>query len=368
MKTNMVITLTTGSGSKQFSMSKIARYVTLAILTVVICYLVASNWLLVRTSTDLIELEQNHRYLNGQYTTLLGTQQRYKKELSQLSDVFDQVVQQRDKLALENSRIEILSDTLSAITNERDKLKVDTGSIPGLKNSLSQTMQERDRLQAENIKIEKINASLDGNLTALDKSLDELEKMLNLQLPKNDNEDRFERLSILTKQRLFLLNSIPNGLPIKAIRVNDGYGMRYHPIKKSRTMHNGIDYKASKGTAVYAPADGVVQAVERRAYSGKYIKIVHNFGFETSYSHLNNYLVKVGEYVHKGQKIAESGNTGRSTGPHLHYELLYLSKAINPEEFVKWNIANFDRIFTKVESVKWASLKNLYPLNQNVQH
>ncbi|MFT5707492.1 MAG: murein DD-endopeptidase MepM/ murein hydrolase activator NlpD [Oceanospirillaceae bacterium] len=184
----------------------------------------------------------------------------------------------------------------------------------------------------------------------------------------SSNEDRFQRVSTLTKQRIFLLNSIPNGLPIKAIRVSDGYGRRYHPIKKVRIMHKGMDFKAAKGTAIYAPADGVISMVERRSGNGKFIKIVHNFGFETSYSHLSKYLVKVGEYVRKGQKIAESGNTGQSTGPHLHYELLYLSKAINPANFVAWNVANFEKIFTKVESVKWASLKDLYPLKKHVQH
>lgn len=362
----MVITLTTGAGSKQFSMSKVARCIAFAVFLLIVLYFFVSNFLLVKTTDNLNELVQDHQYLNGQYNELLGTQQKYERELIQLSDVFDKVIRQRDKLALENGRIEILNDTLSAMTDERDKLKVDSGSISALKSSLSQTELERDKLQVENIKIEKINASLDKNLTALDKSLDELERVLNFQLPASSSQDRFERLAILTKQRIFLLNSIPNGLPIKAIKVSDGFGMRYHPIKKVRTMHRGIDYKAVRGTAVYAPADGVVSAVERRNGSGKYIKISHNFGFETSYSHLNKYLVKVGEYVHKGQKIAESGNTGQSTGPHLHYELLYLSKAIDPADFTAWNIANFEKIFTKVETVKWASLKNLYPLNQSV--
>jgi len=363
----MVITLTTGTGSKQFSMSKIARSFAVIFIVSILAFLIVSNWLWVKTTDNLNELEQNHQYLNGQYNELLGTQQEYQKELSQLSDVFDKVVRQRDKLALENSRIDILNDTLSALTDERDQLKVDTGGIAALKNSLSQTREERDKLQQENIKIEKINASLDQNLTALDQSLDDLERVLNFQLPASSSEDRFERLAMLTKQRLSLLNSIPNGLPIKAIRVSDGFGMRYHPIRKIRTMHKGIDYKVVTGTAVYAPADGVVTAVERRNGSGKFIKISHNFGFESSYSHLNKYMVKVGEYVHKGQKIAESGNTGKSTGPHLHYEILYLSKAIDPADFTAWNIANFEKIFTKVENVKWASLKNLYPLNQSVQ-
>ena len=148
----MVITLTTGTGSKQFSMSKIARSFAVIFIVSIMAFLVVSNWLWVKTTDNLNELEQNHQYLNGQYNDLLGTQQEYQKELSQLSDVFDKVVRQRDKLALENSRIDILNDTLSALTDERDQLKVDTGSIAALKSSLSQTRDERDELQQENIK------------------------------------------------------------------------------------------------------------------------------------------------------------------------------------------------------------------------
>lgn len=364
----MVVTLTTPSGSKQFSMSKVSRYIIIFLLCLLCAYLAVSNWLWVKTSGSLIELSQSHQSLNWQYNSLLGTQQKYKQQLGELNDVFSKVAQQRDKLVLENTRIGILNDTISTISYERDKLKRETRHIVYLKDSLTQTKLERDELKIENLKIQKVNLSLDTNLTALDKNLDDLEKMLNLQPPANVHEDRFERLSVLKRQRLFLLNSIPNGLPLSATKINDGFGMRLHPIKKVQTMHNGIDFKAKTGTAIYAPADGVVKIAQRRRGSGKFIAIVHNFGFSTSYSHLNKYFVAPGEYVNKGQKIAESGNTGQSTGPHLHYELLYLEKAINPAEFVKWNIANFENIFTEVDVVKWDSLKNLYPVSQNALH
>lgn len=364
----MVITLTTGSGSKQFSMSKLARYFALVILVLLLFYIVLSNWLWVQTTDNLQALEESHESLNDQYNNLLGTQQKYKFELDELTKVFKGVIQQKDFLEKENARIVILKERMEMIKGERDKLIVDTSTIPKLKQTLTQTESERDILRAENIRVELKNNALKENVLTLDKSLDDLEGMLNLNAPLHLNEDRFKRLSDLVKQRIFLLNSIPNGLPVKAIRVSDGFGMRYHPIKKTRAMHKGIDYKVLIGTPIYAPADGIVEMAERRNGSGKFIKLGHNFGFETSYSHLSKYLVKRGEYVHKGQKIAESGNTGQSTGPHLHYELLYLAKAINPAPFAAWNIANFEKIFTKVESVKWASLKNLYPLNQSVQH
>lgn len=364
----MVITLTTGSGSKQFSMSKLARLVALTICLIVFCYFALSNWLWVKTTDNLQALEESHESLNDQYQNLLGTQQTYQSELDGLTRLFQHVTQQRDNLEKENARIGVLKERIEMIKQERDQLIEDTNRIPQLKQTLSQAQSERDILRAENIKVERINSSLKENIATLDKSLDDLESMLNLNTPIHASEGRFEHLAELVQQRVFLLNSIPNGLPVKAIRVNDGFGMRYHPIKKTRAMHKGIDYKVLVGTPIYAPADGIVESVERRSGSGKFIKLGHNFGFETSYSHLNKYFVKRGEYVHKGQKIAESGNTGQSTGPHLHYEVLYLSKAIDPAPFVAWNIANFENIFTQVESIKWSSLKNLYPLNQSVQH
>ncbi|MGB1238537.1 MAG: peptidoglycan DD-metalloendopeptidase family protein [Pseudomonadales bacterium] len=365
MKKQMVITLTTGAGSHQFSMSKVARYIAAIIFLAVIAFVLLSNWMLVRTTDELNTLSEDHQKLNGEYKSVLGTQQKYERELGELSDLFDRVVNQRDKLALENGKIGLLSDALNSLTDERDQLRQDITNIPKLQSSLTKVELERDRLQAENIKIEQINASLDGNLNALDKSLDELEKMLNVQPLLSSGESRFERLAILTKQRLFILNAIPNGMPISALRISDKFGMRFHPIQKVKKMHEGMDFKATIGTPVYAPADGVVSVAQRRSARGNFVKLSHNFGFETSYSHLNKMLVKRGEFVHKGQKIAESGNTGRSTGPHLHYELLHLSKPIDPQNFISWNIANFDTIFEKVESVKWASLKNLYPLNQS---
>ncbi|MFT5708382.1 MAG: chromosome segregation ATPase, partial [Oceanospirillaceae bacterium] len=228
----MVITLTTRSGSKQFSMSKIARYIALILLSIVIGYFVISNWLWVKTTDNLLELEKTHQNLNGQYTALLGTQQKNEQELTQLENVLASIVQQRDKLAFENARIELLKNTISSITSERDELKLVAVNMPTLKSSLNQTQEERDKLRIENLEIQKLNTSLGGDLSVLDKSLDELERMLNLKQPISSNEDRFQRVSTLTKQRIFLLNSIPNGLPIKAIRVSDGYGMRYHPIKK----------------------------------------------------------------------------------------------------------------------------------------
>ncbi|MFA4807633.1 peptidoglycan DD-metalloendopeptidase Csd1, partial [Helicobacter pylori] len=89
---------------------------------------------------------------------------------------------------------------------------------------------------------------------------------------------------------------------------------------------------------------------------GNLIKVFHPFGFKTYYAHLNKIVVKTGEFVKKGQLIGYSGNTGMSTGSHLHYEVRFLDQPINPMSFTKWNMKDFEEVFNKERSIRWQSL------------
>jgi len=116
-------------------------------------------------------------------------------------------------------------------------------------------------------------------------------------------------------------------------RVSSVYQMRIDPITGTNQMHWGIDYATSSGVKVYASAEGVVEKAGIDAGYGKAIKLNHEFGYETFYAHLKDIKVKEGQYVLKGQQIGTVGNTGMSTGSHLHYEILFLEKKINPKTF-----------------------------------
>ncbi len=105
---------------------------------------------------------------------------------------------------------------------------------------------------------------------------------------------------------------------------------RRHPITKRVSPHKGVDFGMSVGTPVYATGDGVVTRVKNHRYAGKYIEIKHDGRYLTRYMHLSRIVVRRGQTVHRGQRIALSGNTGRSTGPHLHYELHIKGRAVNP--------------------------------------
>lgn len=113
-------------------------------------------------------------------------------------------------------------------------------------------------------------------------------------------------------------------------RFSSGFGMRRHPLLGFTRMHKGIDIAAPWGAPVFAATDGVVQFAGRNAGYGNFIKLGHGGGFGTGYGHLSRILVRNGQRVRKGQQIGAIGNTGLSTGPHLHYELYRNGSAVNP--------------------------------------
>lgn len=117
-------------------------------------------------------------------------------------------------------------------------------------------------------------------------------------------------------------------------RISSGYGRRTHPITGKKDFHYGIDLANKPGTPIYATADGVVKITTRTAKMGRYIKLRHEFGFETVYGHLSRILVEKGQKVKKGQIIALMGSTGDSTGPHLHYEVHRYNRYRNPARYL----------------------------------
>jgi len=140
------------------------------------------------------------------------------------------------------------------------------------------------------------------------------------------------------KEKMFA--SIPAIKPIRSdklkrnIRSLSGFGMRLHPIYKRRRMHSGIDFTSPKGTAIQATGAGTIKKIIRakRGY-GTHIYIDHGYGYQTVYAHMDKVDVKRGQKVTRGQKIGTVGSTGTSTAPHLHYEVIFNGRKINPIDF-----------------------------------
>ncbi|MCB1158343.1 MAG: LysM peptidoglycan-binding domain-containing M23 family metallopeptidase [Leptospiraceae bacterium] len=118
--------------------------------------------------------------------------------------------------------------------------------------------------------------------------------------------------------------------PLIGGRLSSNYGKRKDPFSEKQTFHGGIDLAAKKGTAVYASAEGKVLLAQKKGGYGKLIILSHKLGYESRYGHLSKILVKPGEKIRRGQKIGEVGSTGKSTGPHLHFEVRRNKKREKP--------------------------------------
>jgi murein DD-endopeptidase MepM/ murein hydrolase activator NlpD len=196
-------------------------------------------------------------------------------------------------------------------------------------------------------------------LTRMSDELGDLEILIGLK-PQTANTiaDRLDSATLTAQQKRLMLESIPSGLPLKQTRLTSGYGMRVHPVLNRKALHGGLDMSAQIGTPIYATANGVVEwaAPHKSSGLGNMIKLNHNYGFSSTFGHLNKILVNVGDYVQRGDLIGHTGNTGMSSAPHLHYEIRYLHRRLDPKPFTDWSFENYDVLFEREENIKWDSL------------
>ncbi|MGE5235339.1 MAG: M23 family metallopeptidase [Acidobacteriota bacterium] len=136
----------------------------------------------------------------------------------------------------------------------------------------------------------------------------------------------------LTEQTV-MLSHTPTTAPVVGV-ITDGFGPRLDPITRQPAFHEGVDLSVALGSVVHAPADGIVVFEGRDNGLGKTLKISHGYGYTTVYGHLGGYLVKEGAKITRGEPIAKVGLTGRTTGPHLHYEVLKDGERQNPLHFI----------------------------------
>lgn len=139
-------------------------------------------------------------------------------------------------------------------------------------------------------------------------------------------------LSSLSQQKS-LLSSTPSMAPVNGW-IASGFGYRISPFTGKRSMHKGVDIAAPIGTPIYAPADGVVIFSGKKEGFGNFIMIAHGYGVVTRYGHNSQNMVQPGERVHRGDQIGTVGMTGRTTGPHLHYEVVINGRNVNPMKFI----------------------------------
>ncbi|MEO5979203.1 MAG: M23 family metallopeptidase [Chryseolinea sp.] len=167
----------------------------------------------------------------------------------------------------------------------------------------------------------------------------------------------FEELQNLLNERISMWASRPAIQPINNTQLNQlymSYGARFHPIYKVMKEHHGLDFSAPKGTPVYATGDGQVARASTSGSYGKVIYLNHGHEYETRYAHLSRFAVRPGAFVKRGQVIGYVGSTGTSLSSHLHYEVLYRDRNVNPINFFQRDLSNKE--YEKL--IEIASLQN----------
>ena len=251
--------------------------------------------------------------------------------------------------------VDVLADALAATAGERDNMVIAAAEA----HRVADTLEADLRLMEE--KNDRIFSQLEDAVTVSVAPLDKMFKAAGMDpdqliatvkrgysgqggpltpisfstkggLPDPDSlraNAIIERMDALNLYRI-AAQKAPFALPVKGgFRYTSGFGPRWG------RMHEGTDFAAAYGTPIYATADGVVTFAGWQSGYGRLVKIQHEFGIETRYAHQSQILVKVGQRVSRGDKIGAMGNSGRSTGTHLHYEVRVGGKAVNPMTYIK---------------------------------
>ena len=258
----------------------------------------------------------------------------YSKELSDLISFYEirrhssnnkelknTIILQKDNIDALNKELESIKDRdnnlrkllkLPLINEDIRKL-----GVGGNKNSIN----EKDYLS---YLLPELNSTVDFN-----EELNFIKRSINLEtLSYNQIESKLE-------DNLDYYLHYPAIHPVskEKSRISSTYGFRIDPYSRTKRFHEGDDFSSKIGEDVIATANGIVRTSKRNGSFGNYIEIDHGYGFITVYGHLSNRHVRKGDTVVRGQKIGEVGNTGRSTAPHLHYEVLYKNKHTNPKKY-----------------------------------
>lgn len=238
-----------------------------------------------------------------------------QKNYSELSSV---IMNLQDRVSTLDSQIDLIE--------EKDKAVRTYADLPEIDESVRE-LGIGGVLVGSNSEIDELLPNLEPSVTTLSMDIDALTRKVKLELSS------YEEIYNKVQENSERLKSVPAIRPINGGYLNAGFGYRLDPFDRVNRFHYGQDITVSKGTTVYSPADGIVKVVRYMGGFGKTIKIDHGYGYSTFYAHLSKFNVKVGQKVKRGDIIAYTGNTGRSTGPHLHYEVHYYGKPQNPLDY-----------------------------------
>jgi murein DD-endopeptidase MepM/ murein hydrolase activator NlpD len=278
-----------------FSLDRLLIRIGVGSIVIVAAIYFLSDWL-----TDII------------YKSKINEMQRNYSELSSL------IINLQDRVSTLGSQIELIEEKDKAVRSYADLPEIDESVRElGIGGVLTNTKYEMDKLLPD----------LEPSITNLTMDIDALSRKVKLELSS------YEEIYNKVQENSIRLKSVPTIRPINGGYLNAGFGYRLDPFDRVNRFHYGQDITVNNGTPVFSPADGVIRVVRYMGGFGKTIKIDHGYGYTTFYAHLSKFNVKVGQKVKRGDIIAYTGNTGRSTGPHLHYEVHYYGQPQNPLDY-----------------------------------
>ena len=313
---------------------------------------------LLASETRLRELETGIDVIQNTLRRTIGERDAARAEAAALAGTVQSPLVQAEDLA---QTVDLMTEALTSAARSRD----------GMASEVAKAEERTAEIAKAKAEVEARNAIIFTKLEeALTVSVEPLEKMFSaagldtddllsavrsgysgqggplvpiklstMGLSGSPDETRangiLESLDTLNTYRMAAFK-VPLGLPVKtSFRMTSGFGGRNDPINGRRKMHEGQDLAGDYGDPIYSTADGVVTYAGWESGYGRLIKVKHAFGIETRYGHLSEIGVKVGQKVSRGEKIGDMGNSGRSTGTHLHYEVRLSGTAVNPMTFIR---------------------------------
>lgn len=287
----------------KFRQIKVPYYFTHALIITGIILLLAVpivSYLMVRSYQNMTQISTELPKIRKETRDQKFLIERYERDISELRQMIS-------RLKLANKKLMLMAGVDTTASSQ-----INFGGVGGGidTDELSSIIQETEETMLQKI--------------------DHLAKLKEAAL---NQEELSQRLMEFFQDQKTLLASTPSIWPVKGW-VTSGFGMRKSPFTGRKTMHAGIDIATRTGTPIAAPADGVVSFSGRKGSFGKVLVIDHGYGYNTFYGHCSSLKKKVGERVKRGDVIAYVGNTGRSTGPHLHYEVRVNGVPTNPTKYI----------------------------------
>ena len=246
----------------------------------------------------------------------------YDKRLKEFKANYSSVVSNIDKI---QSRLKELDQQIIDI-EEKDKAVRTYAGMPEVDKDIRKLGIGGVTLKKPNV-LDNLAPVVSKEISQLHLDIEKLSRQVNFELVS------YEKIYDRVKGDIDRIRHIPSIRPVSGGFLNSSFGYRQDPIDDIRRFHQGQDITVPTGTPIFAPADGVVKRAYYIGGFGNHIKLKHSSGYSTTYAHLSKIFVRHGQKIKRGDIIGETGNTGRSTAPHLHYEVHYRGTPKNPLDY-----------------------------------